>query len=76
MTASGQPIPGSEPTTTPTSASSTTAAAITPASEIGKTVRPSSIVLMNIEDLRATDTTGDAEVDPNSLTISSDFSDE
>jgi hypothetical protein len=75
MPASGQPIPGSEPTTTPTSASSI-AAAITPASEIGKTVRPSSIVLMNIEDLRATDRTGDAEVDPNSLTISSDFSDE
>ena len=31
---------------------------------------------MNIEDMRATDRTGDAEVDPNSLTISSDFSDE
>jgi hypothetical protein len=76
MTAFGQQIPASGPTTTPTSVSSTTAATITPASEIGKTVRPSSIVLMNIEDLRATDTTGDAEVDPNSLKISSDFSDE
>ncbi|MGI8833196.1 MAG: hypothetical protein ACR2IS_11245, partial [Nitrososphaeraceae archaeon] len=76
MTASGQQIPGSEPTTTPTSASSTAAATITPASEIGKTIRPSSIVLMNIEDLRATDRTGDAEADPNSLIISSDFADE
>ena len=53
-----------------------TAATITPASEIGKTIRPSSIVLMNIEDMRATDRTGDAEVDPNSLKISSAFSDE
>jgi hypothetical protein len=76
MTASGQQIPGSEPTTTPTSASSTAGPTITPASEIGKTIRPSSIVLMNIEDLRATDRTGDAAVDPNSLKISSDFADE
>ena len=76
MTASGQQIPGSEPTTSPTSPSSTAGATITPVSEIGKTIRPSSIVLMNIEDMRATDRTGDAEVDPNSLTISSDFSDE
>ena len=54
----------------------TEAATVTPASEIGTTIRPSSIVLMNIEDLRATDKTGDAEVDPNSLKISSTFGDE
>jgi hypothetical protein len=54
----------------------TEAATMTPASEIGTTIRPSSIVLMNIEDLRATDKTGDAEVDPNSLKINSTFSDE
>ena len=76
ITVFGQQIPGSAPTTTPTSASPTAAATITPASEIGKTIRPSSIVLMNIEDMRATDRTGDAEVDPNSLKISSAFSDE
>jgi hypothetical protein len=76
ITAFGQQIPGSDPPTTPTSASPIAAATITPASEIGKTVRPSSIVLMNIEDLRATDRTGDAEVDPNSLKISSAFADE
>ena len=72
----GQQIPGLPATTTPTAASSSTAATLTPASEIGKTIRPSSIVLMNIEDLRATDKTGDAEVDPNSLKISSAFIDE
>ena len=76
ITAFGQQIPGSASTTTPTTASPTAAATITPASEIGKTIRPSSIVLMNIEDMRATDRTGDAEVDPNSLKISSAFSDE
>jgi hypothetical protein len=72
ITAFGQQIPGLPATTT----SSTTAATVTPASEIGTTVRPSSIVLMNIEDLRATDKTGDAEVEPNSLKISSAFIDE
>ena len=72
----GQQIPGLPATTSPTAASSSTAATLTPASEIGKTVRPSSIVLMNIEDLRATDKTGDAEVEPNSLKISSAFIDE
>ena len=40
MTASGQQVPGSEPTTSPTSPSSTAGATITPASEIGKTIRP------------------------------------
>ena len=72
ISASAQQLPGSIPTTTPT----TEAATVTPASEIGTTTRPSSIVLMNIEDLRATDKTGDAEADPNSLKISSAFNDE
>ena len=72
ISASAQQPPGSIPTTTPT----TEAATVTPASEIGTTMRPSSIVLMNIEDLRATDKTGDAEADPNSLKISSAFNDE
>ncbi|MGC2562203.1 MAG: hypothetical protein WA326_04260, partial [Nitrososphaeraceae archaeon] len=71
-TAFAQQLTGSIPTTTPT----TEAATVTPASEIGTTMRPSSIVLMNIEDLRATDKTGDAEADPNSLKISSAFNDE
>ena len=69
MIAFAQQPPGSIPETTE-------AATVTPASEIGTTIRPSSIVLMNIEDLRATDKTGDAEADPNSLIVSSVFSDE
>src|SRR5918999_1799512 len=71
-----QQIPGSAATATPATTSPTGEATITPASEIGKTMRPSSIVLMNIEDLRATDRTGDAEVDPNSLQVSSVLNDE
>src|SRR5262245_47018592 len=69
MIAFAQQLPGSIPTTTE-------AATTTPASEIGTTIRPSSIVLMNIEDLRATDRTGDAEANPDSLKISSAFYDE
>ena len=69
MIAFGQQLPGSIPATTE-------AATVTPASEIGTTIRPSSIVLMNIEDLRATDRTGDAEANPNSLIVSSALNDE
>ena len=69
MIAFGQQLPGSIPATTE-------AATVTPASEIGTTIRPSSIVLMNIEDLRATDKTGDAEANPNSLIVSSALNDE
>jgi hypothetical protein len=43
---------------------------------VGKTVRPSSIVLMNIEWLETKEKAGDAETNPDALKIFSEFADE